>query len=124
VTPLSINFLSNYQIDPSILNEFDIVSYVTTVTTLVVACGILFQLPIVTYFLTKAGLISAGLMIRFRRHAIVAILILGAMLTPPDPFSQVLVALPLVGLYQIGILIAKRVAKNELKSSQMVLKDE
>lgn len=124
VTPLSINFLANYEIDASILNEFDIVSYVTTVVTLVVACGVLFQLPIVTYFLTKAGLISAELMIRFRRHAIIVILILGAMLTPPDPFSQVLVALPLVGLYQVGIWIAKRVARKELKSSQLKLKDE
>lgn len=111
LTPISINFLANYQIDPSITNEFDIVSYVSTVTTLVLACGLLFQMPVVVYFLTKAGLISASLMRKYRKHAIVVILILGAMLTPPDPFSQVLIALPLLGLYQTSIFICKRVEK-------------
>ncbi len=113
VVPISVNFLANYQIDPTILNEFDIVSYVTTVTTLVLACGILFQLPIVTYFGARAGLITANMMRSYRRHAIVVILILGAMLTPPDPFSQILIALPLVGLYQVGIYIAWRVERRE-----------
>lgn len=111
LTPLSINFLSNYQIDPSILNEFDIVSYVSTVTTLVLSCGLLFQLPMVVYFLTKVGLVTPELMKRYRRHGIVAIFFLGAMLTPPDPFSQVLIALPLIGLYQFSISICKRVYK-------------
>ena len=116
VTPISINFLSNYQIDPTILNEFDIISYVGTVTTLVLACGILFQLPIVVYFTTKAGLVTSDLMRTYRKHAIVVILVLGAMLTPPDPFSQVLIAVPLVGLYQISIGIAKRVEREDAES--------
>ncbi len=113
VTPISVNFLANYQIDPTILNEFDIISYVNTVTTLVLACGILFQLPIVVYFGTKAGILTSKLMRSYRRHAIVAILVLGAMLTPPDPFSQILIAIPLVMLYQVSIYIAKRVEKQE-----------
>ncbi len=113
VTPISINFLSNYQIDPTIMNEFDIISYVNTVTTLVLACGILFQLPIVVYFTTKAGLVTSSLMRKYRKHAIIAILILGAMLTPPDPFSQVLIAIPLLLLYQISISIAKKVEKED-----------
>ncbi len=108
LTPISINFLANYQIDDSILNEFDIVSYVSTVTTLVLACGLLFQMPVVVFFLTKAGLISPSLMIKYQKHAIVVILILGAMLTPPDPFSQILIAVPLLGLYQISIFICRR----------------
>ena len=58
LTPISINFLANYQIDPSILNEFDIISYVSTITTLVLASGMLFQLPMVIYFLTKAGIVN------------------------------------------------------------------
>ncbi|MEQ9402105.1 MAG: twin-arginine translocase subunit TatC [Cyclobacteriaceae bacterium] len=116
LTPISINFLANYQIDESILNEFDIVSYVSTVTTLVLACGLLFQMPVIVFFLTRAGLISSGLMKKYRKHAIVVILILGAMLTPPDPFSQVLVALPLLGLYQVSIFICKRVEKRNKNS--------
>jgi len=114
VTPISINFLANYQIDTSILNEFDIVSYVSTVTTLILACALLFQLPIVVFFLTKAGLVTPALMRKYRRHAVVAILVLGAMLTPPDPFSQILIAIPLIGLYQVSIFISARVMKKEM----------
>ena len=111
LTPLSINFLSNYQIDPSILNEFDIVSYVSTITTLVLACGLLFQLPMVVYFLTKAGIVTPSLLRTYRKHSIVVIFFLGAMLTPPDPFSQVLIAVPLIGLYQFSIMISNRTYK-------------
>ena len=113
VTPISINFLSNYQIDPSILNEFDIISYVSTVTTLVLACALLFQLPIVVYFATKAGLVSSSLLKTYRKHSIIVILLLSAVLTPPDPFSQVLIAIPLGLLYQLSILIAVKLEKKE-----------
>ncbi|MDA7855479.1 twin-arginine translocase subunit TatC [Cyclobacteriaceae bacterium] len=115
VTPISINFLSNYQIDPSILNEFDIISYVSTVTTLVLACALLFQLPIVVYFATKAGLVSSSLLKTYRKHSIIVILMLSAVLTPPDPFSQVLIAIPLGLLYQLSILIAVKLEKKERK---------
>ncbi len=115
VTPISINFLSNYQIDPSILNEFDIISYVSTITTLVLACALLFQLPIVVYFATKAGLVSSSLLKSYRKHSIIVILMLSAVLTPPDPFSQVLIAIPLGLLYQLSILIAVKLEKKERK---------
>ena len=105
VSPISIHFLSNYQIDRNILNEFDIVSYVSTVATLVLTCGIMFQLPIVIYFLAKAGLITSEQMIRFRKHAIVIILFTSAVITPPDIFSQLLISLPIFLLYQMSILI-------------------
>jgi sec-independent protein translocase protein TatC len=118
VTPISINFLANYQIDPSIMNEFDIISYVSTVTTLVLASGVLFQLPIVIFFLTKAGLVTPEFLRTYRKHAIVVILILGAVLTPPDPFSQILIAIPLVGLYQISIYISGYVLKKEKRQEE------
>lgn len=127
VTPISVNFLSNYQLDPTILNEFDIISYVTTVITLILACGILFQLPIVVFFLTKAGLVTPELLKAYRRHAIIVILVLGAMLTPPDPFSQILIAIPLVGLYQVSIFISKRVIRREAleaETTEIEKKDE
>lgn len=120
VTPISVNFLANYQLDPTILNEFDIISYVSTVITLILACGLLFQLPIVVFFLTRAGLVTPELLRAYRRHAIIVILILGAMLTPPDPFSQILIAIPLLGLYQVSIFISKRVIrKEELASTEI-----
>lgn len=113
LTPLSINFLANYQIDPSILNEFDIVSYVSTVTTLVLSCGLLFQLPIVIYFLTRSGILTPDILRNYRKHGIVIIFALGAMLTPPDPFSQILIALPLIGLYQFSIWVSGRIYKEK-----------
>ena len=104
-------------------NEFDIISYISTVITLVLACGILFQLPIVVYFLTRAGLITPEIMRTYRKHAIIVILILGAMLTPPDPFSQILIAMPLFGLYQVSIFISARVIKKE-QSTELQKVDE
>lgn len=115
LTPLSVNFLANYQIDPSIQNEFDIVSYVSTVTTLVLACGLLFQLPMAVLFLTKSGIITPDLMRAYRKHGIVGIFFLGALLTPPDPFSQILIALPLIGLYQISMSVSSRAYKKRQK---------
>lgn len=122
VAPISINFLANYQIDPTILNEFDIISYVSTVTTLVLACGLLFQLPIAVLFLAKIGLVTPEMMRKYRKHAVILILALGAMLTPPDPFSQILVALPLFALYQTSIYISGRVAKKERLGTKGITK--
>lgn len=113
VSPISINFLSNYQLDPSISNEFDIISYVSTLTMLVLACGLMFQLPIIVYFLTKAGIVTPGFMRTYRKHAIIVILVISAIITPPDIVSQILIALPLIVLYEISIFISKNVIKND-----------
>lgn len=115
LAPLSINFLSNYQLDPSILNEFDITSYVTTLTMLVLASAIMFQLPVVIYFLSMSGLVTAAMLKTYRRHAIVVILILAAVITPPDVISQILIAMPILVLYEAGIQIAKRLEKKRAK---------
>lgn len=121
VTPISVNFLGNYQVDPSILNEFDITSYVGILITLVLACGLLFQLPIVVYFLSKAGIITPSALITYRRHAIVVILIISALVTPPDPVTQLLVTFPLILLYQASILISKWVLRR--KEAEAALND-
>ncbi len=115
LAPLSINFLSNYQLDPSILNEFDITSYVSTLVMLVLASAIMFQLPVVIYFLSMSGLVSAAMLKAYRRHAIVVILILAAVITPPDIISQVLIAMPILVLYEAGIRIAKNLEKKRAK---------
>lgn len=111
LSPLSINFLSNYRLDPSILNEFDITSYVTTLIMLVLASAIMFQLPVVIYFLSMSGLVTSGMLRSYRRHAIVVILVLAAIITPPDVISQLLIAMPILVLYEAGISIAKRLEK-------------
>lgn len=122
LAPLSINFLSNYQLDPSILNEFDITSYVSTLTMLVLASAIMFQLPVVVYFLSMSGLVTSAMLKAYRRHSIVVILILAAVITPPDVISQILIAMPILVLYEAGIQIAKRLekkrAKRELEETQ------
>lgn len=122
LAPLSINFLANYQIDPSIKNEFDIISYVSTLITLVLACAILFQLPVLVYFLARIELLTASFMRTYRRHAIVVILILAGVITPPDVVSQILVALPLTVLYEISINIVVRVEKRRLKEEKRMEK--
>lgn len=111
LSPLSINFLANYQLDPTILNEFDITSYVTTLVMLVLASAIMFQLPVVVYFLSMSGLVTSKMLKAYRKHSIVVILILSAVITPPDVISQMLIAMPILVLYEVGIVIAKRLEK-------------
>jgi sec-independent protein translocase protein TatC len=111
LSPLSINFLANYQLDPSIANEFDITSYVSTLSMLVLASAIMFQLPVVVYFLSMSGLVTSKMLQSYRRHSIVVILIVSAIITPPDVISQLLIALPILVLYEVGIVIAKRLEK-------------
>ena len=121
VSPISINFLSNYKLDPSISNEFDIISYVSTLSMLVLACAIMFQLPIVVYFLTKAGIVTPKTLKVYRKHAIIIILIVSAIITPPDVVSQILIAVPILVLYQISIYISKTVISND---PDLILQDD
>ena len=113
--PVSVYFLANYQISDVIQNEFDIISYVSTVTTLVFGSGLLFQLPVVVYFLSRVGIVTPELLRQFRKHAIVVILVIAAVITPPDPISQTIVALPLFVLYEVSILISAAVARGKAK---------
>ncbi len=115
VAPISINFLTNFKLDESILNEIDLTSYVSTVMMLVLACGIMFQLPVVVYFLTKAGLITPQFLKMYRKHAIVIILVLSALLTPPDVISQILMCIPLLFLYEISIIVSSSIKRQEDK---------
>jgi sec-independent protein translocase protein TatC len=107
ISPLSINFLANYQLDPSIQNQFDITSYISTLIMMVLASGLMFQLPVVVYVLTKIGILTPAFMRTYRRHAVVFILIVAAFITPsPDIFSQMLVAIPLYILYEASIFVS------------------
>lgn len=119
VSPLSIQFLASYQLDPSIQNQFDITSYIGTLTMLVLSSGLMFQLPMVIYFLSKIGLATPSILRRFRRHAILVIFIVAAIITPPDVFSQVLISLPLLLLYEISIFISAVVVKRREKELKL-----
>ncbi|HNP96533.1 MAG TPA: twin-arginine translocase subunit TatC [Cyclobacteriaceae bacterium] len=122
MSPLAVWFLSSYSISDMISNEFDITSYVSTITALVFGSGLLFQLPVVVYFLSQIGIVTPSLMRQYRRHALVGILILGAIITPPDPLSQSLISLPLYLLYEFSILISamvlRRKKREELEQDQ------
>lgn len=113
VTPLSINFLGKYQVSDVVLNEFDIGSYISLVRSSVIACGLIFELPIIIYFLTKIGLVTPEFLRKYRKFALVIVLIISAIITPPDILSQIIVAIPVLVLYEISIIIAKIVTKKE-----------
>jgi sec-independent protein translocase protein TatC len=113
IAPLSINFLGSYQVSSSVANQINLSSFVSTVTTVSFANGIIFELPILVYFLTKIGLLTPNFMRVYRKHSMVVILILSAIITPPDITSQVLVSLPLIILYEFSIKISERVIKNQ-----------
>lgn len=113
ITPLSINFLGKYQVSEKVLNEFDIGSYISLVRSSVIACGIIFELPIIIYFLTKIGLVTSEFLRKYRKFALVIVLILSAIITPPDILSQIIVAIPVLILYEISIFIARIVTKKE-----------
>jgi sec-independent protein translocase protein TatC len=115
VAPLSINFLGTFTVSEQVSNEFDIASYIGTVRTSVIACGLIFELPIIVYFLTKVGLVSPKILKKYRKISLVVVLILAAVVTPPDVVSQIVVALPILVLYQISIYISKRVLRRQAK---------
>lgn len=117
LSPMTIWFLATYSISPLIVNEFDITSYVSTISSLVLGCGLLFQFPMVIYFLSKIGIVTPELMRKYRKHSIVVILILGAIITPSgDPFSLTVISLPLYFLFEISIYISSIVLRNKRKA--------
>ncbi len=118
VAPLSINFLGTYQVSKEVLNEIDISSFISTVRASVIACGIMFELPIIIFFLTKVGLVTPEVLRKYRKIALVVVLTLSAVITPPDVASQIIVAVPVLLLYQVSIYISSVVLKREAKKAR------
>ncbi|GAB5400411.1 MAG: twin-arginine translocase subunit TatC [Aureisphaera sp.] len=115
VTPLSINFLGNYQVADQVLNEFDLGSYIGLVRACALSSGLIFELPIIIFILTKIGLVTPEFLRKYRKFALVIVLIVSAIITPPDIASQVIVSIPVVILYEISIFISKAVIKRQNK---------
>lgn len=115
VTPMSVQFFGQYQLSPKVQNEWDISTYMTFITTTTFYTGLLFELPVVVYIFSRLGLITPVFMRKYRKHAIVVILILAAIITPPDVTSQILVSLPIILLYEGSIKISARVLRNKEK---------
>ncbi len=110
LSPLSVRFLGNYEFAGAIMRP-NVMSYIKLVASLSLATGIIFQLPVVIYFLSKIGLVTPEGLRKYRKHTLVAVLILAAIITPPDVFSQVLVAFPVLILYEVSIKISARVQR-------------
>ena len=113
ITPLSVNFLGSYSVSPEVKNQIDIDSYISVVRSSVISCGIVFELPIIIYFLTKLGIVTPDFMRKYRRHALIVVLIVAAIITPPDVASQIIVSIPIMLLYEISIFISAYVLKKE-----------
>ncbi|MFI5451907.1 twin-arginine translocase subunit TatC [Pedobacter sp. UC225_61] len=124
IAPWSINFLINFTVDPSIQNTFTIDSYLSTVLTLTLGTGIIFQLPVVIFVLSKLGVMTPQFMRKNRRYAAVLILIVAAVVTPTaDPFTMMIVALPLFLLYELSIMISANIQRKKLKAEALFYKN-
>jgi sec-independent protein translocase protein TatC len=115
IAPMTVYFLGSYSVSDQVQNLIDISSYFSSVSSVTFATGLVFEFPIIAYFLSKIGILTPSFMRKYRKHAIIVILTIGAIITPPDVFSQILVSIPLWLLYEISIFISARVEKTKKK---------
>lgn len=117
IVPLTVNFLGTYSVSSDVVNQISLSSYISTVVSVTFAVGIVFELPILVYFLTRIGIITPMMMKQNRKYMFVILLTVSAIITPPDVFSQMMVMIPLWGLYESSILVSKRVYKRLQKEA-------
>ncbi len=113
IAPMTISFLGGYTASEYITNMIDANSYLSAVLGVSLACAAVFQLPLLVYFLTRMGIISAAFLKRYRKHAIVVLALLSAIITPPDALSMTLVLIPMYALFEFSISLARRVEKRK-----------
>lgn len=116
IVPLALNFFGSYHVSSEVVNQIALGSYISMVVTVTISIGVVFELPVVLFFLTKAGLISIDFLKKNRKYMLVIVLLMSAIITPPDVFSQVMVTVPLMILYEFSIFMAKRAIKKEAKA--------
>ena len=117
IIPMSINFCATFSVSKMIQNQFTIDSYIGLMKTSVIASGLFFELPIIIYFLTKLGLVTPSFLRKYRKYSVVIVLIIAAIVTPPDVVSQIIVAIPMLLIYEASIFISVFVHKNKLKEN-------
>lgn len=120
LTPLALQFFAQYTLSEQIVNQFDIMTYFSMVSFWALGTGILFELPVVVYFLAKVGILTPDVMRQYRKYALIVVLGVGAFVTPPDPISQIIVAVPLLGLYELSIYVARWVSRNRREELGML----
>ena len=107
IFPISFRFLGTYSVAAKIHSTITLDSYISTFTTLTLLMGVVFQLPVITFILTKLGFISSDMLSRYRKHSFIIIMLVAAVITPPDLMTLVLVTIPLYMLYEVSIRVAK-----------------
>ncbi|MDA0568259.1 MAG: twin-arginine translocase subunit TatC [Bacteroidetes bacterium] len=125
IVPLSLQFLGHYELGDAIAgtdvaHRIGVMSYVKTVATISFSSGLIFQLPVLIFFLARAGIVTPKGLKKYRRHALVGILVLSAIITPPDVTSQIMVSMPVLALYELGIVIARREEKRRKKKHHQI----
>lgn len=119
ITPYTLSFFAHFQLDENIENRWTLSSYLDTVAPLILGSGLSFQLPLITFFLAKVGIVGSVFLKKYRKHAFVIMLIVAGVITPPDMLSQVVVTFPLIILYEISILLAKKVELGKGNNTEM-----
>ena len=117
IVPIMINFLGNYSVSADVVNQITLRSYISTIVSMTLAVGIVFELPILVYFLTRIGVITPQFLKTNRKYMVVILLVVSAIITPPDVFSQMLVFFPLEILYEVSIIVSKRVYRKFQKEA-------
>ena len=118
IAPYTVNFFANFQLDESIINQWTISSYVDTLIPLILGTGLAFQLPLVMFFLSKIGMVTPEWLRSVRKYAIVVIVIVAGVITPPDVISQIIVSFPLLILYEVSIWLSARVVREAALEEQ------
>lgn len=111
LVPITLNFFGTYKVSDLVVNQISLSSYIGTIVSVIFSVGIVFELPVFVYFLAKVGIVTPAFLRKSRKYMIVIILVVAAIITPPDIFSQILVSIPLLGLYELSILVASRTAR-------------
>jgi len=118
IVPLTLSFFGSYQVSESVNNTIALSSYISTVVSVTFALGVVFELPVFVYFLTKVGIITPEFLKKNRKYTLIVLLIISAVITPPDIISQILVAIPLYGLYELSILVSTRMSRQAKKAAE------
>ncbi len=115
IVPLSVHFLGTYQVSGTVANQFQLDSYISVITTISFGMGIVFELPVFMYFLTKIGIVTPKFLRSTRKYALLFIVVIAAIITPPDVVSQLMVSAPLYLLYEVGILVSAGAYRKKMK---------
>jgi sec-independent protein translocase protein TatC len=119
IAPYTVNFFANFQLDENIENRWTITSYIDTLIPLILGTGLAFQLPLVMLFLSKIGIVTPDYLRKGRKYAIIIIVVVAGVITPPDVISQIIVSIPLLLLYEVSIFLSAKVAKEDARREEL-----